>query len=348
MSNIQSTEDSFAKVYTQIPTSHYLINNHNGPYYTGDYKLGLNLYSFSHNLSSWLQGSTDGAPPVDTMQLIRFAKEAGFDSVDITAYYIPGYENFTLPTKPVEEIVEYARNIKKLCAELGIAISGTGVKNDFADPNEERRALDIERVKYWIDIAVEMGAPVMRVFNGEIPEDILSQDWETIAKERIVPSLRECAEYGATKGVKIGMQNHGDMTSTADQVIRILEWVDHPNLGVVNDTGCYKKFNEKTGEGYAWYDDIEAVVPYTLNFQVKRKPAGPNTEQLTDLLEFFTRLRYSNYRGYIPLETLWVNADVNHPKYLSEPPYEQICDFLGLIRAAAESTKDHLSSKINR
>lgn len=63
---------------------------------------------------SWLQGSTDGAPPVDTMQLIRYAKEAGFDSVDVTAYYIPGYENFTLPTKPVEEIFTYVRNIKSL------------------------------------------------------------------------------------------------------------------------------------------------------------------------------------------------------------------------------------------
>lgn len=119
---------------------------------------------------SWLQGSTDGAPPVDTIQLIRYAKEAGFDSVDVTAYYIPGYENFTLPTKPVEEIFTYVRNIKKLADELGIAISGTGIKNDFADPSDERRTLDVERVKYWIDVAVEMGAPVIRVFNGEIPK----------------------------------------------------------------------------------------------------------------------------------------------------------------------------------
>lgn len=335
----KSTENASNEVYQQIPTNHYLKNVRNESYYTGDYKLGLNFYSFSHNLMSWLQGSTDGAPPVDTMQLIRYAKEAGFESVDVTAYYIPGYENFTLPTKPVEEIFTYVRNIKKLADELGIAISGTGIKNDFADPSDERRALDVERVKYWIDVAVEMGAPVIRVFNGEIPQDLHSSDWETIAKERIVPALRECAEYGATKGIKIGMQNHGDMTSTADQVIRILQWVDHPNLGVVNDTGCYKTFLAKTGEDYDWYDDIEAVIPYTYNFQVKRKPAGPNTEELTDLEEFFTRLRYSNYRGYIPLETLWVNADTNHPKYLSEPPYDQVSDFLALIKSASESTK---------
>ncbi|SFL57529.1 Sugar phosphate isomerase/epimerase [Paenibacillus sp. 1_12] len=339
MSPMQAKEDSFAQVYEQIPTSHYLVDTRKGSYYTGDYEIGLNFYSLSHNLNSWLNDSTEGAPPIDTMKAIRFAKEAGFDSVDITAYYIPGYDNFTMPTKSDEEIFEYARNIKKLCEELGIAISGTGVKNDFADPSEERRALDVKRVKYWIDVAVAMGAPVIRVFTGEISKDILSSNWETIAKERIVPALRECAEYGDVKGVKIGMQNHGDMTSTADQVIRILQWVDHPNIGVVNDTGCYKSFGDRTGIGYSWYDDIEAVLPYTVNFQVKRKPTSPDTNIQVDLEELFTRIRYSNYRGYIPLETLWVNSDVNHPSQLAEPPYEQIRNFLEQIRAASENTK---------
>ncbi|MCR8633417.1 sugar phosphate isomerase/epimerase family protein [Paenibacillus radicis (ex Xue et al. 2023)] len=339
MSIVHTNEEPSSQVYEQIPTSHYLVDSRKGPYYTGDFKMGLNFYSFSHNLSSWVNGSTDGAPPIDTMEVIRFAKEAGFDAVDITSYYIPGYDNYTMPTRSDEEIFEYARSIKKLCEELGIAISGTGVKNDFADPSDERRALDVKRVKYWIDVAAVMGAPVMRVFNGAVPEDIKDSNWETIARERIVPALRECAEYGAEKGVIIGMQNHGDMVCTADQVIRILNWVDHPNVGLINDSGFFKKFLECTGEGYAWYDDIEAVLPYTVNFQVKRKPAGANTDILVDLEELFTRIRYSNYRGYIPLETLWVNGDKDHPKDLSEPPFEQIKDFLGKMKAASESTK---------
>lgn len=326
-------------VYDQISTSHYLKSSRRDHYYTGDFKLGLNYYSFSHNLSSWVNGSTKGAPPIDTMQVIRFSKEAGFDAVDITAYYIPGYDNLTMPTKSDVEIYEYARNVKKLCNELGIEISGTGIKNDFADPDQERRGLDVKRAKYWIDVASVMGAPVMRLFTGVVPKDILDSDWETIARERIVPALRECAEYAAGKGVIIGMQNHGDMASTADQVIRLLGWVNHPNIGAINDTGFFKTFQAPDGIGYDWYSDIEAVLPYTVNFQVKRKSAGANTDVLIDLEELFTRIRYSNYRGYIPLETLWVNDDANHPKDLSEPPYEQVRDFLNKIRAAMESTK---------
>ncbi|WNR43020.1 sugar phosphate isomerase/epimerase family protein [Paenibacillus roseipurpureus] len=333
MTQAEINELSLAQVYKQIPTKHYLEKQPRGEYYTGDYKLGVNLYSFSHNLFSWLKGGGP-VPPADTLSLIRFCKEIGCDCVDITSYFIPGYENFTMPSKPDQEIYAYAESIRKLSEELGIEISGTGVKNDFADPDAERRALDVKRIKYWIDVAAAMGAPVMRVFNGEIPKDILTTDWETIAKERIVPALMECADYGASKGIRIGMQNHADITSTADQVIRILEWANHPNLGVVNDTGCYKTFGAKTGDGYAWYDDIEAVLPYTYNFQIKRLPAGLNTEALTELDELFTRIRYSNYRGYVPLETIWSNSDPLHPGKLSEPPYEQVRVFFDEIKEA--------------
>ncbi|CAG7639492.1 sugar phosphate isomerase/epimerase family protein [Paenibacillus allorhizosphaerae] len=332
-------DDSASRVYNQISTSHYLSGSREN-YYTGDFKLGLNFYSFSHNLNSWLSGDPEGAPPMDTLDVIRFAKEAGFDAVDITAYYIPGYHNLTMPTKSNEEIYAYAERVRDLCSELGIAISGTGIKNDFADPNAERRELDVKRAKYWIDVASFMGAPVIRLFTGEIPKDIVNSTWETIAKERIVPALRECAEYAADKGVVIGMQNHGDMASTADQVIRLLNWVDHPNIGLVNDTGFFKEFQAPNGIGYDWYSDIEAVLPYTVNFQVKKKSAGANTDVFIDLEELFTRIRYSNYRGYIPLETLWVAGDADHPKKLSAPPYEQVLDFLLKIKAAMESTRN--------
>jgi sugar phosphate isomerase/epimerase len=339
MEDKQSREERLSHVYEQFPTSLYLKDSRKDPYYSGDYQIGLNFYSLSHNLESWLNGGTGGAPPLDTMEAIRFAKEAGFDSVDITSYYIPGYSNLTMPTRPDQEIFAYALKIKQLCEELGIAISGTGVKNDFADPNVERRALDVQRVKYWIDVAAAMGAPVMRVFTGEIPSDITASSWETITKERIVPALQACAEYGAMRGVKLGMQNHGDMASTADQVIRILTWADHPNIGVINDTGCFRSFGDRTGIGYSWYDDIEAVLPYTVNFQVKQKSTSPDTYIPVDLEELFTRIRYSHYRGYIPLETLWVNSDPHHPKHLPEPPLEQIRAFLQQIRAACASTK---------
>jgi sugar phosphate isomerase/epimerase len=324
----------------------HAVISRTGDYYTGDYKVSLNLYSFNLNLNAWMKNNAKGAPPIDTLQAIRFAKEAGFDAVDITAYYIPGYENRSMPTKPDEEILQYAREIRALCDELGIEISGTGVQNDFAVPDDEKRTLDVERVKYWIDIAAEMGAPVIRVFSGNIPRDINRLGWETIARERIVPALRELAEYGAAKGVKVGLQNHGDMTSTADQIIRIVKWVDHPNLGIVNDTGYFRNFGSDTGMGYDWYADIEAALPYSNNIQVKKKPAGQETDTPIDLEKLFTAVRYSDYRGYITIELLWKAGDPGYPKDLPEPPYEEIREFLAKVKTALEYTKTNGPSSL--
>jgi sugar phosphate isomerase/epimerase len=306
-------------------------------YYTGGYKVSLNLYSFNLNLNAWLKGRKD-TPPIDTMQAIRWAKSAGFDAVDITAYYIPGYDNNTMPTKPRDEIVKYVREIRSLAKQLGIEISGTGVQNDFADPDTARRALDLQRTKFWIDMAAEMGAPVMRVFSGKVPTDIDQLGWERITKDRIVPPLRELAAYGAARGVKIGLQNHGDMTATADQTIQMVDWTGSPNLGIIDDTGYFRPFRSETGLGYDWYADIKKVLPYASNFQVKKKPAGAETGIPMDLNRLFTDVRSSPYRGYIPVELLWVKTDPGYPRNLTEPPYQEISQFLGKVRTALQQT----------
>jgi hypothetical protein len=335
-------DESSKKSYYDYKYDQSLSNDYSGPYYTGDYKIGLNLFSLGANISTWLTGRTDGAPPLDTFEAIRFAKDAGFDAVDITAYYIPGYSANAIPTKPREEIIQYAREIKRLCDQLHIEISGTGIGNNFAEPRDDKRLLDIERSKFWIDIAAEMGAPVIRLFSGNIPRDIIHSDWETIARDRIAPALKECAVYGASKGVKVGLQNHGDMTSTAGQTIQILKWVDHPNIGIINDTGYFRKFRSHTGLDYDWYSDIKAVLPYTTNFQLKKKPAGVETNTSVDLNRLFTDIRSSSYRGYIPIELLWRPGDPGHPNDMDSPPYEEIIEFFGRVRAAMEDTKKEM------
>ncbi|PZG19067.1 hypothetical protein C1I95_12380 [Micromonospora craterilacus] len=315
------------------------VRYRDGEYFRGDYKISLNLYSFNVNINAWLNNRQD-TPQLDTLASIRWAAEAGFDAVDVTAYYIPGYSNTEMPTLPDAEIKAYARQIRQLAEQLGIEISGTGYQNNFAHPSADRRALDVERGKYWIDVAAEMGAPVIRVFSGPVPTDINTLGWETVARERVVPALRQLAEYGATKGVQIGLQNHGDMTATAGQTIQILKWIDHDNVGIVNDTGYFRPFRYTTGLDYDWYADIAEVLPYSNNFQVKKRPAGAETDTTTDLNKLFTDVRYSDYRGYIPVELLWVRDEPGYPRDLPGPPYQEISSFLGAVKASLNYTKD--------
>jgi len=306
-------------------------------YYTGDYTVCLNLYSFNVNIIAWLDDRKP-APKLDTFSAIKWAKQAGFSSVVIPMYYVRGYEGTAMPSKPTAEIVEFVQEIKKTADDLGLTISGTGIGNDYANADPQLRELDIQRTLFWLDMAAVMGAGYMRVFSGFVPTDF-DNNWEEIIRNRIVPILYDITVYAAYKGVKIGLQNHGDMTSTAEQTIQVLKWVNHPNIGIVDDTGYFRPFLAETGANYDWYSDIATVLPYSLDLQVKRKPAGADLPIMMDYHKLFTELRYSPYRSEVSLERLWYKDDPDNPKYQPTPPYTQVEEFLQEVLAALEATK---------
>jgi len=281
-----------------------------------------------------------GAPPLDTISALRWAGEHGFHSVNIPMYYVIGYEGTAMPSKPREEIVAFVEEIKRTAAAFGMTISGTGIGNNFAHADPNFRELEKQRALFWIDMASIMGASYMRVFSGLVPEDFgETGGWADVAQNRIVPILSEITIYGASKGVKIGVQNHGDMTATADQTIQVVNWVNHPNIGIVDDTGYFRPFLADNGLNYDWYADIAKVLPYSVDFQTKLKPAGADQPIMMDYKKLFTDLRYSPYRSYVTLERLWASTDPNPPREQPTPPYDEVLAFLNEVKVALEATK---------
>jgi len=277
---------------------------------------------------------------LETLAAIRWAKEAGFDSVNIPFYYIPGYNGTTMPTKPTDEIRAFVQQIKNLAAELNIKISGTGIGNNFASSDQDAVEMDVQRALFWIDMASEMGAPFIRVFSGPVPDDLDDKGgWEAVSKARIVPVLQKISNYAQTKGVKIGLQNHGDMTATAEQTIEMLKWVDSENIYIVDDTGYFRPFRAPTGLDYDWYSDINKVLPFSVDMQVKLKPAGADQPPDMDFHKLFTGLRSSSFRQDINLERLWDKDDPDNPKNLPTVPFNLVADFLATVKVALEETK---------
>jgi sugar phosphate isomerase/epimerase len=249
-------------------------------------KISLNAYSFTKPLLDYSKGRGGGQGGMTIFQLMDWAAANGFDAVDLTGYFFPGY-----PEVPSDE---YINSIKKYAFQLGLDISGTGVRNDFADPDPAKRAADVKHVKEWIDVAVKLGAPVIRVFSGPIPAGYENR-WDDIAKY-MSESLRECAEYGKLRGVLVGVQNHGDFLKTADQTIKLVKMVNSDWLGIINDTGYFITLDP--------YVDIAKCMPYTVNFQLKESVFGAASPIKIDLQRIMKILKDSGYRGYIPIETL--------------------------------------------
>ena len=247
-------------------------------------KFSLNAYSFNDALTG--KDNTDKYPAFSLLDLLDWCASQNIEALDATGYYFPGY-----PEVPSDE---YIFRFKQKAFRLGIDISGTGIRNNFASPDPKVRAADVELAKKWIVVAAKLGTPVIRLFAGAIPPGYENK-WDTVAGW-MVDCFKECAIYGEKYGVIIGIQNHGDMLQTADQCIKIVKAVNSEWAGIILDTG-----NFKVEDPYA---DIEAVIPYTVNWQVKESVFGNKSEVRTDFSRLMRIISKSGYRGYLPVETL--------------------------------------------
>lgn len=246
-------------------------------------RLSLNAFSFNQLLLNQQQGKQPGLSLFDVLE---FCAQHDFEAIDPTGYYFPGY-----PAVPTDA---YINDFKRRAFQLGLAISGTGIRNDFAQLDAAKRAADVALAKAWIEVAAKLGAPVIRVFAGLVPKGYENK-WDEVAKW-MVESLRECAEHGKKCGVLVGVQNHGDMLKSADECLSVVKQVDSDWFGVIVDTG-----NMATPDPYA---DIARVVPYAVNWQIKESPISNNSPVRTDLPRLVKVIKAGGYRGYIPIETL--------------------------------------------
>lgn len=272
--------------------------------------LALNAYSFNDLLLA--KDSRDKQSLFTFFNLMDWCATQNIKAIDLTGYYFPGY-----PEVPSDE---YINKLKTKAAGLGIAISGTGIRNNFASPDPAVRAADVELAKKWIVVAAKLGAPVIRLFAGEIPKGYENK-WEEVAGW-MIDCYKECALVGEKYGVKIGIQNHGDMLQTAEQCIYVMNRVDSKWAGIIVDTG-----NFKTPDPYV---DIEAIVPFAVNWQVKESAFGMTSDVRTDFARLMQILKKQDYKGYLPVETLLVRGK-------SYDPFALVPELINDLRVAQEA-----------
>lgn len=254
-------------------------------------KLSLNAYSFDEPLK---KGS------IDLSKLLEFCAANDFDAADLTGYYFPGY-----PQVPGDE---YIFGLKRKAHSLGLDISGTGVRNDFTDPDKLKRKADIDHVKSWIEVASKLGAPVIRIFSGVQNPAGFSRE---AIEDWMVEDIRVCVEHGKRNGVIVAIQNHNDFIKTGAQATSIIEKINSEWFGLVLDIGSYQ-----TGDPY---QQIADTARYAVNWQIKENMTVNGTLQKTDLARIFSIIKASDYRGYLPIETLGAGDPLQKvPVFLKE------------------------------
>jgi len=211
--------------------------------------------------------------------LVLRAVEWDVDGLDLTVYWFPS-------TQP-----EFLLPLRRTAYRNGVEIYSISVRSELTKPAAAARAAEVSKLCGWVDVADQLGASHIRVFGGDVPKGY--------SEDQAVPWVVECllraSDYAARKGVILGLENHGGITTTAQRILEIVRKVDSPWVAVNLDTGNFRSDA---------FRQIEMCLPYAANVQVKSEMFGEDGKQRIpqDWDRVVGMIAKAGYKGYLALE----------------------------------------------
>ena len=251
-----------------------------------NYKFAIATYSYWHFRE----------PKVTVQQVIDHAHNIGVDGVDV------------LHVQMDNESPEYIRSLVDRAQDKDIELICLSIHQDFVDPDKEKRDKNIDHTKKCIDIAHDLGITYIRLNSGRWNtidsfdelmankgvEPILPGVTEDEGFQWCIDSINECLPHAEQAGVVLALENHWGLTRTPEGLLRIVNSIDSPWLGVLMDTG---NFLEDP------YEKLEEIAPQTVFVQAKTYYGGGEWYTLDlDYQRIAEILKKVNYKGYISLE----------------------------------------------
>ena len=206
----------------------------------------------------------------------------------------------------------YLRKVKILCHKYGLPIGFIGAGSGFVgtaqlpnggvvgaslSPDELQRRID--EVKGAVDVAVFMGAPLIRLFGGGVPEDTENREavWSTM-----IGGFQAVSDYAAEKGILIGLHNHPPAVEpTSDDIFRILSDVDRENFTFILDTGRWRgaptSREETSDSSEDIYRYMEQTAPCASYVRAKIYKVDSGEEELLDYRRIISILKRANFNG---------------------------------------------------
>ncbi len=251
-----------------------------------NYKFAIATYSYWHFRE----------PKVTVQQVIDHASNLGVDGVD------------ELHVQMDNESPEYIRSLRDRAQDKNIELICLSIHQDFVDPDKEKRENNIDHTKKCIDIAHDLGISYIRLNSGRW--DTIDSFDDLMANKGIEPvlpgyteddgfkwcidSIQDCLPHAEQAGVVLALENHWGLTRTPEGLLRIVNSIDSPWLGVLMDTG---NFLEDP------YEKLEEIAPQTVFVQAKTYYGGGEWYTLDlDYSRIAEILNKVEYKGYISLE----------------------------------------------
>lgn len=232
-------------------------------------RAGLVAYTYRQELAAKSMSYPD---------LIRMIADWGLDGLDCTVYWFTDNSN------------EYLASIRKAAFQNGIQIYNAGVRASLCQPTPELRLAQHENIRKWVDVADRLGASHVRVFGGQVPQGASEQQAIAWAAE----VLKRGAEYAGSRGITLGVEDDGGLTTAAGPTVEIVKQAASPWAGINADSGNLRV------DGYAQF---ATMLPYATSVHLKTSIAGADgKKEKADWKRLLTMLGNSAYKGFVGLE----------------------------------------------
>src|SRR4051794_35120198 len=210
--------------------------------------------------------------------LIHLASNCGLDGIDTTAYWFAD-------TSP-----SFLASLRNTAYKNAIHLYSLACRVRLCQPTPELQAAEAEQCMKRVDAAEGIGAGHVRVFGGSVPKGA----YEKQAIGWAVEVLKRSAEYAGAKGIILGVEDDGGLTTTAEPTIEIVKRADSPFAGINLDTGNFPRNG---------YSQVALCLPYASSVHFKVNISDENgKKQRADWPKLADMFRSSGYKGYLSLE----------------------------------------------
>jgi L-ribulose-5-phosphate 3-epimerase len=255
--------------------------------------LSLALCSLASAQSPKLKGGNILASETYSYRdLIRAGK---LDMLTIPAFYkeqgIPGISYNDMFFKTVDD--GFIDEVKAAVKNAGRVVTCYVIEGNLAQPDETKRQAQIDADKRKMRAAARLGAPVVRINVGSTGAENAD---DTVGVERIVKIFNEeLVPLAKELGIRISMENHGGVSKTAANIVKIIKATDPKWVGALVDFGNFPAEHR--------YEEVEMVAPYAFVTHVKVNVFDEKNEAKEyDFPRVLGMLKKNHYKGPISVE----------------------------------------------
>lgn len=217
-------------------------------------------------------------PEWEMERAVKFAREAGYDGVEIRvdAGHRHGISS--------QSSAAARREARKLFEDEGVEIAGVATSVNFAYPDTQKHKENLESARANLDLAADLGAPVVRIFAGGGIAALTRE-----AAEQVAAAFNETGKYAEASGVCPMLECGHDIIKSAAEAGEIIRRVTTLNFGVLwNDA----RMDDQT---------FETLKGRIRHFHVHDDVLDPADREV---LKLARRMKAVGFTGFVSLEII--------------------------------------------